>query len=473
MSIDDRLFASSMPPTKFDDIIDTLFRNKQIRSFLDKIKKKDIEYAVRDFDCLESKFSKIEIPLFIITPLKEIQRSLHNFIEEKSIRDYYRNVEEGQSPDEDAQLVEPIKADTKRSKRKQKVTNPAIDSPQGIRDEFSPKRIATNKSLAEQQLLPEDYQIAKGEIDRNKGEAYYYYRRPPSHSAVPVHPVDVHGPPPQVAPYFYYTDKDLEIIRGEKDNRKTITTVSRPTDDAVMDTITKRVSTSPLKSCIKNAEVKIARGGVAISFDPWKEESKNKANHHQSVKPDEFEVEYDHIASDDEIRIADGKFFNSQTKAAGIQPKIDPKVKKLTQRDMELAMKKREILEDKRTTVKNQKRGVFQNLYKQSGSKKKQYKNVQSKIKHSVQMDRSKARVKSAYRCSRKTVRCSKSPHRTNDVTQNKRDFQEKVIADRANSEGMSKSFYEGDRVSRYHKYVENAHQSPRVNHTEIEESLK
>jgi len=36
----------------------------------------------------------------------------------------------------------------------------------------------------------------------------------------------------------------------------------------------KRAATSPLKSCIQNAEVKVARGGVAISFDPWKS-SKN------------------------------------------------------------------------------------------------------------------------------------------------------------------------------------------------------
>ena len=82
----------------------------------------------------------------------------------------------------------------------------------------------------------------------------------------------MHGPPPQVAPYFYYTDKDLELFNGEKDNRRVITTVSRQTDMFIGNSINKRVATSPLKSCIQGAEVKIARGGVAVSFDPWKEE---------------------------------------------------------------------------------------------------------------------------------------------------------------------------------------------------------
>ena len=36
----------------------------------------------------------------------------------------------------------------------------------------------------------------------------------------------------------------------------------------------KRGATSPLKSCIQNAEVKVSRGGVAISFDPWKSSKK-------------------------------------------------------------------------------------------------------------------------------------------------------------------------------------------------------
>jgi hypothetical protein len=33
-------------------------------------------------------------------------------------------------------------------------------------------------------------------------------------------------------------------------------------------------ATTPLKSCMQNVEVKIARGGVAVSFDPWKSDTK-------------------------------------------------------------------------------------------------------------------------------------------------------------------------------------------------------
>lgn len=84
-----------------------------------------------------------------------------------------------------------------------------------------------------------------------------------------------YGPPPNAAPYFYMTDADLSIMHGE-DKRKVITTIERPNVDNVSlaNTLNKRVSTSPLKSCIQGAEVKIARGGVAVSFEPWKSEGK-------------------------------------------------------------------------------------------------------------------------------------------------------------------------------------------------------
>lgn len=45
-------------------------------------------------------------------------------------------------------------------------------------------------------------------------------------------------------------------------------TVSRATGEfeaRVLD----RVATSPLKSCMVQAKVKVARGGVEVEFDPW------------------------------------------------------------------------------------------------------------------------------------------------------------------------------------------------------------
>lgn len=142
----------------------------------------------------------------------------------------------------------------------------------------------------------------------SKKEGYYYYRRPPAHSAIPIQPFDHHGPPPNVAPYYYYTDKDLEIVHG-KDDRKTITTLSRPTDQNMDSRVTKRVATSPLKSSIQNAEVKISRGGVAISFDPWKAQAKNKANQYMPYHQEPVaHKDFDHIANQDELRLADAEF---------------------------------------------------------------------------------------------------------------------------------------------------------------------
>lgn len=71
------------------------------------------------------------------------------------------------------------------------------------------------------------------------------------------------------------------------------------------------------------------------------------------------------------------------------QEKIDPKVKKLAQRDMELAHKKREALENQRKTEKEWRKGRHTECYSNQKSKKR-YGNVESKIKNSVRMDRSK-----------------------------------------------------------------------------------
>lgn len=110
--------------------------------------------------------------------------------------------------------------------------------------------------------------------DRSKNKrGYYYNRMPPSHSNVPGDPEDMNGPPIQVAPYYYYTDNDLSFVSGEKEPKRVVTTVDRPGGHNAKNTIANRVATSPLKSCIQNAEVKIARGGVAVSFDPWKSDS--------------------------------------------------------------------------------------------------------------------------------------------------------------------------------------------------------
>lgn len=135
----------------------------------------------------------------------------------------------------------------------------------------------------ESRAVNDSFHASKTGRERKKSENYYYSRIPPSHSTVPVHPDEMHGPPPQVAPYFYYTDKDLDMMSGDTDPRRVVTTIGRPAGHSANHTITKRVATSPLKSCIQNAEVKIARGGVAVSFDPWKSNKKEPSHPRVSV----------------------------------------------------------------------------------------------------------------------------------------------------------------------------------------------
>jgi hypothetical protein len=113
----------------------------------------------------------------------------------------------------------------------------------------------------------------KGNKFVSKNGKYYYNRMPPSHSSIPANINDIsQGPPIQAAPYYYLNDTNLNFRSGGK-NTNVVTTLDRPSGDSAKKMIT-RVATSPLKSCIQNAEVKIARGGVAVSFDPWKSDKK-------------------------------------------------------------------------------------------------------------------------------------------------------------------------------------------------------
>lgn len=136
-----------------------------------------------------------------------------------------------------------------KSKYRNSNINNKTQSPRAIYDTTPPHhdsnksnyQMNSNQNISDLNWSPESV--------KNKGEAYYYFRRPPTHSSVTVNPEELmHGPPVHVAPYFYYTDKDLEVLNGEKDNRKVITTVSRQSDMFVGNSINKRVATSPLKS---------------------------------------------------------------------------------------------------------------------------------------------------------------------------------------------------------------------------------
>jgi hypothetical protein len=114
--------------------------------------------------------------------------------------------------------------------------------------------------------------------------------------------------------------------------------------------------------------------------------------------------------------------LNSQTKLPGKKRKIDPKVQKLAQRDLELAMKQRERLAHQRKTEKEWSRDRFARPRTAVKKSKNPYKDVQSKIKTSVVQDRSRyalfyqfldfsARGKSAGKVIKKVTRTTSKSH--------------------------------------------------------------
>jgi hypothetical protein len=68
---------------------------------------------------------------------------------------------------------------------------------------------------------------------------YYYNRVPPSHSNNPADPDNHHGPPIQVAPYYYLADQDLGFASGEKEPKRVVTTVGRLGGNNANDSISK------------------------------------------------------------------------------------------------------------------------------------------------------------------------------------------------------------------------------------------
>ena len=128
-----------------------------------------------------------------------------------------------------------------------------------------------NNSLCKNEELLSSPSTVKSDNKNTKDEYYYSTRIAPTHSNVPVYPVEIMGPPPRVSPYFYMTDKDFEIINGKKNDKNIITTVSRLADNSIKELIMNRVATSPLRSWMKNVDIKVSKGGVSVSFDPWKE----------------------------------------------------------------------------------------------------------------------------------------------------------------------------------------------------------
>lgn len=99
---------------------------------------------------------------------------------------------------------------------------------------------------------------------------------------------------------------------------------------------------------------------------------------------------YDRICDEEDIRLADGHYMNAQVRSSGIKPRVDPKVEKLAERDLKIALNKRKEYAHKRKTIKESTKNKSEKLFKKKRRNKSPYKNVKSKIKHSVIKDKSR-----------------------------------------------------------------------------------
>ena len=61
---------------------DVLFRNKRIRGFFENIRQKDFEEVIKDLWLIGIEVFQDRNPTLTHYSLKEIQRCLHNFVEE-------------------------------------------------------------------------------------------------------------------------------------------------------------------------------------------------------------------------------------------------------------------------------------------------------------------------------------------------------------------------------------------------------
>ena len=83
-----------------------------------------------------------------------------------------------------------------------------------------------NKSMTIYDDQNSSFQIDNRESRNENKDLKPSKRIAPSHSNVNIHPIEYMGPPPRVSPYFYMTDKDFEIINGQKNNQRAVTTIS-------------------------------------------------------------------------------------------------------------------------------------------------------------------------------------------------------------------------------------------------------
>jgi hypothetical protein len=278
-----------------------LYRNKQVKQFIDRIREKDVACSVRELCLIGIEVFQYRNPTMTHFSLNEIQRCLHNFVEESreiafnkinkehnektpekrqmqrnhiSSYPYFRKIDHKNhqshgnfNRDKELDHNHAKRSHSRKSRRQEK--QPTYYSTQSD----SPDRSPSSESSDEGIEIRDPNLHPKAGRSKNNNGVYYYNRVPPSHSSNPADPENNRGPPIQVAPYYYLTDKDIGFVSGEKEPKRFVTTVDRLGGNNASNSNSKN-ATTPLKSCMQKVEVKIARGGVAVSFDPWSTDTK-------------------------------------------------------------------------------------------------------------------------------------------------------------------------------------------------------
>lgn len=145
---------------------------------------------------------------------------------------------------------------SRKSEKQNNVYSTQSDSPQGSQDDINKDASANLDNRAYYRCLSPSHDQVK--------LAHDPIFSPEFHSLNPILPHEVEG---------IIDCRTRSIETNPQNPKKVVTTLDRSMKYSP-EMPYKRAATSPLKSCIQNAEVKVARGGVAISFDPWKSSKK-------------------------------------------------------------------------------------------------------------------------------------------------------------------------------------------------------
>ncbi|CAI2361919.1 unnamed protein product [Moneuplotes crassus] len=392
---------------------DCIYRDKNIRTFLGPIREKEVNYIVRELCLLGIQVFKEKNQGITHYSLENVKKCRQEYVEECKTHTYYQRYAKNTIENEADGLLDAERSNAygqdKFKENKNRHLHSQGDLYNGGFDHlnnseysrnYSQKSNRNHKSREVDSTQGESQEDGQGEV-LQKEEIYYQRSRSNSYEEKSNFPPNGRRNTSNFNSLNPEFTRDLNAVvdhrvrSSSKDRQAQVVTTLDRSMKYSSELPYKGGKTSPLKSCIQNAEVKVSRGGVAIAFDPWKQSKKKSVKRSHTNRNVEQEYFYDRICDNEDIRIADGHFFNSQVKSPGVKPRVDPQVERLAKRDMKIALKKRQKYENKRRAMKKSAKSKNEKYYKKERRNKSPYKNVQSKIKLSVMKDKSRARRRS------------------------------------------------------------------------------